>query len=245
MTRTHCSTYNHAHRAPRTSGQNSIVPGYVERAAELEPAEESVHQRRAAGDGGGGGGGGGDGVGGGDDDGDGSGDSSDGGRDLEKGSSAFKDGRANKKWCKTCCLWRPLTSAHCSDCRRCVIGHDHHCGWVRFGSSFITLAPLPTRLPPPPPHASRLAPLTPLAPLVSLRHRHRTSTYPSPTTPPHCPHKVCSATASEGTTTRTSSSSCSSAPSPAPAPRRVCGSTSRRQSRVGTGEGTVRLATTT
>ena len=35
-----------------------------------------------------------------------------------------------RKWCTTCELWRPTTASHCSQCKRCIYGHDHHCGCV-------------------------------------------------------------------------------------------------------------------
>merc|ERR1719265_821417 len=31
------------------------------------------------------------------------------------------------RWCRTCRVWRPPKSSHCTPCGRCCLGFDHHC----------------------------------------------------------------------------------------------------------------------
>eukprot|EP01061_Rhynchopus_euleeides_P013110 TRINITY_DN22995_c0_g1_i3.p1 TRINITY_DN22995_c0_g1~~TRINITY_DN22995_c0_g1_i3.p1 ORF type:complete len:328 (+),score=94.47 TRINITY_DN22995_c0_g1_i3:86-1069(+) len=35
-----------------------------------------------------------------------------------------------RRYCPTCCHWKPPRTHHCSACRRCVLRYDHHCPWV-------------------------------------------------------------------------------------------------------------------
>lgn len=34
------------------------------------------------------------------------------------------------KYCKTCCIFRPLGTSHCHECNNCVERYDHHCPWI-------------------------------------------------------------------------------------------------------------------
>ncbi|KXS10860.1 zf-DHHC-domain-containing protein [Gonapodya prolifera JEL478] len=34
------------------------------------------------------------------------------------------------RWCKKCLLPKPVRTHHCSVCKRCVMGMDHHCPWL-------------------------------------------------------------------------------------------------------------------
>ena len=34
------------------------------------------------------------------------------------------------RWCVACAAFKPARAFHCSACRRCVLGKDHHCAWI-------------------------------------------------------------------------------------------------------------------
>lgn len=35
-----------------------------------------------------------------------------------------------KRYCLICHLFKPERCHHCSTCKRCVLGMDHHCPWL-------------------------------------------------------------------------------------------------------------------
>lgn len=39
-------------------------------------------------------------------------------------------GITGPRFCKTCNVFKPPRSHHCSACRRCVLKMDHHCPWI-------------------------------------------------------------------------------------------------------------------
>lgn len=48
-----------------------------------------------------------------------------------KKSSTFETFPSNEwTFCKKCNVHRPPRTHHCSTCKRCIIGFDHHCVWV-------------------------------------------------------------------------------------------------------------------
>jgi len=38
---------------------------------------------------------------------------------------------ASLRYCYSCEFFRPIRSKHCTFCRRCVAGYDHHCPWIQ------------------------------------------------------------------------------------------------------------------
>jgi len=48
--------------------------------------------------------------------------------DTEEGSKGGREeGIVGVRWCEKCCGVKPEGAHHCSVCRRCVLGMDHHC----------------------------------------------------------------------------------------------------------------------
>lgn len=43
---------------------------------------------------------------------------------------AKRQGITAPRFCKTCNVFKPPRSHHCSECRRCVLKMDHHCPWI-------------------------------------------------------------------------------------------------------------------
>eukprot|EP00742_Colponemidia_sp_Colp-10_P000244 GILJ01000277.1.p1 GENE.GILJ01000277.1~~GILJ01000277.1.p1 ORF type:complete len:406 (+),score=35.52 GILJ01000277.1:60-1277(+) len=49
-----------------------------------------------------------------------------------KGASAVRGAdQQARRFCRTCCLYKPDRTHHCRVCNRCVSKMDHHCPWIR------------------------------------------------------------------------------------------------------------------